>query len=362
MDNLNKTPEISVILSVYNGEDYLAEALDSICNQSFKDWELVAVNDCSTDTSLGILEKYAALDERIKVYSNEVNLKLPASLNKALSLAQGKYIARMDADDIALPDRFEKQYQFMEDNPDIALASCRYLTLKNGVYSSGGCGGRGDFEFVKARLLLSNPILHPGVIAKADAMKKLQYDTTLTCTEDLELWTRFVKAGYKIQIQPEYLMIYRLHDKQLTRTSLDSQYEEVIKIAHRYFSDFLEPMSEKQSEFYINGLYFKEEMNADKFCEFYKWLRNINKKKKSFDSYALDYSAFEVLAEYKRLGITNKELNKAMANFNLLFLLKEFPDRNKNIKEDGLKCIATAEKIGLKHVSGPVEFPVFAKK
>ena len=126
---MNKAPKISVIMSVYNGEDYLAETLDSICNQSFTDWELVAINDCSTDTTLSILEKYASVDERIKIHTNEVNLRLPASLNKGLALAQGKYIARMDADDICLPDRFKKQFEFMETHPDVALSSCRFLTL-----------------------------------------------------------------------------------------------------------------------------------------------------------------------------------------------------------------------------------------
>lgn len=358
---MNTTPKISVVMSVYNGEDYIAETLDSICNQTFKDWELVAINDCSTDSTLSILEKYASVDERIKIYTNEVNLRLPASLNKALSLAKGKYIVRIDADDIALSDRFEKQYKFMEEHPDVALSSCLFMTLKNGVFSSGGGGARCDTEFIKARLLLTNPILHPGVIAKSEVMKELQYSTNVTCTEDLELWTRFAKAGYKIQIQPEYLMIYRLHEKQITQNSLDRQYKEVAKILQDYYSYFLEALNEQQADFCIHGLYFREKPDVNKFCKFYKWLKDTNKKKKNFDSHALDYAAFEILAEYKRCGITKAELINALANFNLWFLLKEIPKRKKRSTSDGLKCIATAEKIGLKHTSGPVEFPVFSK-
>ena len=357
---MKTTPKISVIMSVYNGEDYLAETLDSICNQTFKDWELIAINDCSKDNTLNILDKYAAEDERIKVHTNEVNLRLPASLNKALSLAKGKYVARMDADDICLADRFEKQFKFMEENPDVALSSCRFMTLKNGVVSSGGCGGRCDNESVKASLLLTNPILHPGVIAKTEVMKELQYDTTVTCTEDLELWTKFAKAGYKIQLQAEYLMIYRLHDKQITQTSLDRQHKEVVRIEQDYYSYFLEGMSEKQADFFINGLYFREKTDVNKFCEFYKWMKAENKKKKSFTSDALDYAVFEILAEYKRCGITKAELIKAMACFSPFFLLKEIPARKRRATEDGLKCIAAAEKIGYKHTSGPVEFPVFS--
>jgi glycosyltransferase involved in cell wall biosynthesis len=357
---MNATPKISVIMSVYNGEDYLAETLDSICSQTFKDWELIAINDCSTDTTLSILEKYASSDERIKIYTNEVNLRLPKSLNKGLSLAQGKYIARMDADDICLENRFEMQYKFMEEHPDVALSSCRFMTLKNGVLSSGGGGERYDSEFLKARLLLTNPILHPGVIAKADVMKELKYNTDVTCTEDLELWTRFMKAGYKIQIQTEYLMIYRLHDKQITKTSMERQHKEVAEILKDYYSALLEPLNEQQIDFCIHGLYFRENINVDKFCEFYKWVKTKNKKKKNFESHALDYALFEILAEYKRCGITKVELMKAMANFNLYFLLKEIPKRKKRTAEDGLKCIAAAERIGYKHTSGSIEFPSFS--
>ena len=193
-------PEISVIMSVYNGETYLEEAVESIINQTFTNWELVIINDCSTDSTSQILADFALKDERIKVHTNEVNLRLPTSLNKAISLCQGKYIARMDADDICLPDRLEKQYRFMEENSHVALSSCRFMTVKNGVYMSGGAGGRCDNDALKALLLVANPILHPGVIAKAEVMKSFGYDTTLTCTEDLELWTRMAAANMKMAI------------------------------------------------------------------------------------------------------------------------------------------------------------------
>ena len=95
-------PDISVIMSVYNGETYLKEAIESVRNQTFKNWELIVINDCSTDSTAEILAELSSRDERIKVHTNEVNLKLQTSLNKAVSLSQGKYIARMDADDICL--------------------------------------------------------------------------------------------------------------------------------------------------------------------------------------------------------------------------------------------------------------------
>ena len=358
---MNTAPKISLIMSVYNGEDYLRDAIESVLNQTFKDFELIVINDCSTDKTYEILKRFTELDERVKVHTNEVNLRLPSSLNKAISYAQGKYIARMDADDICLAERLEKQYNFMENNPSVALSSCRFMTLKNGVISSGGCGGKSDNESIKALLLVTNPILHPGIIAKADAIRSLGYDKNFTCTEDMELWTRFVMAGYDIEIIPEYLMIYRLHDKQITETTLEKQHKEVIAIQKNYYGALLETMNSEQEEFYIRGIYFRENKDIDRFCEFYKWLKAVNRKTKAFSKDALNYAMFEILAEYKRKGITKTKLIKAMLLFGIPYLVSEIPGRKKRARIDGLKCIKSAEKIGLKQTRGTLEFPTFSK-
>lgn len=361
MNKLGVKPEISVIMSVYNGEEYVAETIESVLCQTFEDWELIIINDCSTDSTSEILSRYAKKDERVKVHTNEVNLRLQASLNKAVSLSQGKYIARIDADDIALPERLEKQYKFMEGNPDISLSTCRFFTLKNGVYSSGGSGGKCDSDSLKAMLLVMNPILHPGVIAKGEVLKRLQYDDSLTCTEDLELWIRMAQENLKMQILPEYLMIYRLHDKQITSTTLERQHKEVVKIEKAYYKNALREMTEEQQEFYISGIYFKENMNTDKLCGFYKWAKAANRKRRILNSEALDYAFFEILAEYRRHGISKTELLKALACFNPFFLFREMKDRKKRAYEDGKRCLYAAEKIGLKQTSGTTEFPIFSK-
>ena len=356
---MNKAPKVSLIMSVYNGEDYLSEAIESVINQSFTDWELIIINDCSTDSTGEILKKYETQDARIKVHTNETNLRLPSSLNKAMENATGDYIARMDADDVCLPNRLEKQVEFMEQNPEIAFSSCRFMTLKNGVISSGGCGGKGDFESIKALLLVTNPILHPGIIAKSEAIKTLGYDKNFTCTEDMELWTRFVLSGYKVQILPEYLMIYRLHDKQITGTTLEKQHKEVVAVQKNYLSKLLAPMSEEQQEFYINGVYFRNNTDVNSFIKFYKWAKAANRK--TFEKESLNYAFFEILAEYKRKGISKKDLIKAMLSFDLVFLLKELFDRKKRARTDGLSCIKAAKSIGLEQSDGTLEFPIFTK-
>jgi len=358
---MNIVPKISLIMSVYNGEDYLAEAIESVINQTFTDWELIVINDCSNDSTSKILSRYESLDTRVKVHTNEVNLRLPSSLNKALSLAKGKYIARMDADDICLPERLQKQYDYMENNPDVSLSSCRFMTLKNGVISSGGCGGKGDFDSIKALLLVTNPILHPGIIAKAEVIKELGYDKNFTCTEDMELWTRFVLSGQKVEILSDYLMIYRLHDKQITETTLEKQKGEVLAVQKQYFAKLLEPMNEVKEEFYINGVYFTKNIDIKKFCEFYKWAKSINAKKKTVNKEGLSYAFFEILAEYKRKGIPKAELLKAMLSFGVLFLIKELPERKKRARADGIRCINAAKSVGLEWSGGTLEFPTFKK-
>lgn len=352
-----KAPEISVIMSVYNGEAYLKEAIESVINQTFKNWELVVINDCSTDSTGEILAGLASRDERIKVYTNEVNLKLPSSLNKAISLSCGKYIARMDADDICLPDRLEKQFEFMEKNSEVALSSCRFMTVKNGVYVSGGAGGRCDNEALRALLLVTNPILHPGVIAKAEVMKELGYDTTLTCTEDLELWTRMAMKKYEMRILPECLLIYRLHDKQITSTTLERQHTEVLKIQNRYYRSLLEEMDKKMQEFYIGGVYFKENANVEKFLQYAKWLRSMANE--NFDKRTINYALLEILAEYKRCGAPKSAVIKALATFNPFFLANELIRRKKSAKKDIENCLRIANDRGLKQTGGTKEFPIF---
>ena len=352
-------PEISMIMSVYNGEMYLAETLESIINQTFENWELVVINDCSTDSTSEILADFAKRDDRIKVHNNEVNLRLPTSLNKAISLCKGKYIARMDADDICLADRLEKQYEFMEKNSDISMASCRFMTMKNGVYASGGCGGRQDSDALAAMLLVTNPILHPGVIAKSEVMRELQYDTTLTCTEDLELWTRMAMGNYKMAIVPECLLIYRLHDKQITSTTKARQHTEVLKIQQKYYSFYGSGIDEKFHNFYINGIYFKNKADITRFLEFSKWLKSYAGK--NFGKEEINYALFEMLAEYKRNSVPKADIIKAMLSFNPFFVIKEMARRKKEAKKDIEKCMKVAQRLGLRQTSGTKEYPIFEK-
>lgn len=360
-----KRPEISVVMSVYNGERYLGEALESLCAQTFDSWELIAVDDCSTDATFGILEEFAQRDKRIRVMRNERNLKLAASLNRAVENACGRYIARMDADDICLPNRLERQFAFMESRGDVDLSSCRFFTEKDGRISSGGGGGPCDAESVKAMLLFANPILHPGVIAKSGVMKSYRYDEALTCTEDLDLWTRMAADGKRIEIQSEYLMIYRLHSSQITATVTPKQRTEVLDIQKRYFASLRAPMSEKSENYYTDGMYFKDsaKISMREFSCFARSLKKSIGNCGTLEKEALDRALIEVLAEYKRKGLSPVKIIIGAANAGIspIFFSGELSRRKKRARADGHRCIAVAERIGLHRTGKSETFPTFSR-
>lgn len=258
-----KAPVVSVVMSVYNGQDYLAQAMESIASQTFTDWECVVIDDCSTDDTPAILSEWAGRDSRFHIYRNGENLRLAKSLNRGVALACGRYVVRMDADDVCLPRRLERQVDFMERQPELAVSSCKFFYLQNGRLKPVICRRDGCPEAVAAMFLVTDPILHPGVIARREELLTFPYDPQFTCTEDMELWTRMLAAGKEIAIQNEFLMLYRLHDKQITANTGEAQRREARQIACNFFSRVLRPFSEVELDIWLGCIYFRDNVSAD---------------------------------------------------------------------------------------------------
>lgn len=202
-------------MSVYNGEKYLAESIESILAQTYKDFECIIINNGSTDSSLSIMQEYAEKDSRIKLASEE-RKGLVYALNTGLQLAQGSYIARMDADDIAYADRFEKQLKCME-GQDIVLCG----TWANIIDEGGKITGSIDYlprtSRIRTFALLHNPFIHPSVMIRKDILQKVGgYHPFFKHIEDYELWTRIV-FKYKTDNLQEPLLRYRVHGSQITK-------------------------------------------------------------------------------------------------------------------------------------------------
>ena len=215
--NLKKT-KISVVMPVYNAEKYLKQAIESVLEQSFKDFEFIVIDDGSTDKSLDILRDYEIKDGRVKVYLNKQNLGVIDTLNYGVKLAQGEYIARMDADDISYPERFEKQLKYMQDE---SLVACG--TWAEGIDISGN--KTRDMEYppitdkIRTFTLFHDPFIHPSVMFQKDVFEKVGgYKKTFRHIEDYELWTRIV-FKYKTGNIPETLLKYRFHGNQMTKVN-----------------------------------------------------------------------------------------------------------------------------------------------
>lgn len=209
---------ISVIMSVYNAEQYLKEAVDSVLRQTYKNFEFIIVNDCSKDNSLAILKNYEKKHKNITLISNADNMGLTRNLNLALSIAKGEYIARMDADDISEPTRFEKQRLFLKTHKEVDIIG----SFSKNINEFGVVLGtrttpinHNDILNVLPKLC---PMSHPTIMFRKSSLEKLCfYNVKYTTSQDYDMWFRAASAGLRFHNLPEYLLQYRMDDKYVAR-------------------------------------------------------------------------------------------------------------------------------------------------
>ena len=225
-------PKISVVMSVYNGGKYLQEAIESILTQTYSDFEFIIIDDCSTDDSVNIIESYD--DRRIRLIRNKHNLRLPASLNKGIKMATGKYIARMDADDISMPDRFDKQVTYMEAHSEVVAAGGSFQAIDengNNLYIHHSTTG----EKLAKYCLMPSPMAHPTVMMRRDVIvaNNLFYDEQYSSAQDYDLWQRINKK-FKIDNLPDILLRYRIQSNSISVAKRQQQQDNTYKIFSQY--------------------------------------------------------------------------------------------------------------------------------
>ena len=204
------SPRVSVVMSVYNGERHLAEAIDSILSQSMSDLELIVSDDGSIDGTSRILEEYGAKDERVRLVRNERNLGLTRSLNRGLSLAQGEYFARQDADDISLPERLAIQVRLLDANPHVGAIGTGFQRIDGGGTPLGQpTKVSADHEVIRASLLMMNPLPHSSLMARRTLVRELGgYDEELPYAQDYDLWWRIGRVA-SLHAVPDALVLSR---------------------------------------------------------------------------------------------------------------------------------------------------------
>ena len=224
-------PAVSILMPVYRTEPYLAEAVESILCQTCRDFELIVLDDCSPDNAPAILDRYD--DPRIVRYRGERNEGLANVLNIGIGMARGRYIARMDSDDLSQPDRLQVQVDYMESHPDVDLCSCA-MTLfgaREGLWRRDA-----DPDKVRIAALFFSPVLHASSLWRRESFERhhLRFDQQAVPAEDYDLWCRALAAGLRLANLPQPLYRYRIRPGQATadasRTSPKEQ-----EVRRRYF-------------------------------------------------------------------------------------------------------------------------------
>jgi glycosyltransferase involved in cell wall biosynthesis len=233
MKDSSTSTSISVVMPAFNAELYIAESIQSILEQSFDDFELIIIDDASTDRTLEILNKYVKKDSRIRVFSNEKNLGIAGNRNLGVSLALGKYLAWQDADDIALPYRLEQQYQFLEAHPEVGIVG-GYLELFSGNNIRGVRRyAEGDFALRKSMFKYS-PIAQPAAMIRKDILDRAGiYDLSYPPAEDLDMTFRIGMLS-KLANIPKILIRYRVSATSATGKNLKTMELNTLRIRRKY--------------------------------------------------------------------------------------------------------------------------------
>lgn len=230
---MKNTPKISVITPAYNAEKYISETIESILHQTFKDFEYIIIDDCSTDKTWKIIQSYAQKDDRIVAVKNKNNLGIAGNRNKGVSLSGGKYVVWQDADDISLPQRLEKQYDFMESNPEVGICGA-YLQFfdSNGLHSIRKYDA-GDKE-LRSKIFLFSPCAQPASIIRKTCLAEVgEYDLKFPPAEDIDMSFR-IGCKHKFGNIQEVLLKYREHPQSATFSKLKTIEINTLIIRRKY--------------------------------------------------------------------------------------------------------------------------------
>lgn len=265
-------PRVSVIMPAYNVEKYIGEAIKSILNQTFTDFELIIINDGSTDDTASIIKQYAKKDKRIKFVNNKDNRGFIARLNDCLDIATGEYVAKMDSDDISLPSRLEKQVEFLDNNPDYGMVGCQLKTFQSKSFTRRYPSEVRITDFLfgcKTTIFM----------ARRDIIEQhhLRFDKDYFAAEDMEFYSRFARYA-KIHNLQEVLYLYRIHDQSVSMSKRNKQAQTTAKIQQNV-AEFL----------------FGDQRLIDRFTKMFRYVRILGIpviKIKTYNFYRSKYYLF----------------------------------------------------------------------
>ena len=227
---------VSVVMPVYNNEKYVSEAIESILNQSYTNFEFIIIDDCSTDNSWQVIKRFAKKDNRIRCYRNEKNLKIVKTRNKGLDLCNknSKYYAPMDSDDIAISNRLEKEVNFLEENKEYVAVGSNIILIDENSKKIGYRKYPQTYNKIKKIITRYSPMAQPSTLIRKDILlKEGKYNEKYTRSQDYELWMRLANK-YKIKNLGDYLLKYRITETQGKTTHLKQTIKFTLNIQKKY--------------------------------------------------------------------------------------------------------------------------------
>ncbi|MFV8271462.1 glycosyltransferase family 2 protein [Flavobacterium sp. GT2N3] len=306
------SPAISVIMPVYNCVSFIEEAVNSILNQTFANFELIIIDDASTDGTSDILKNFT--DPRIKFVFKEVNQGVSTATNEGFRLAKGKYIARMDGDDISVKERFEKQVGILETNPEIFICGgfVKYLGGSNSIIVY-----KETHQEIVTGLLLSNSICMGVSMFRRKELSHCFYDQNKKSGEDYDFWTKVAWLGEMYNIQ-EVLLLYRVHPNQASIAHKPQQILDDIKIRLYLFKKINYDTKIYTDEFISKMLLLNEPITIKEFDLFLKWIEELvklNSKSKVYPQKELQ----NVLQRIKRILLFSLYFKKSAIGISKLW-------------------------------------------
>lgn len=229
------TPLVSIIIPVYNTAAYLTRAIQSILAQTYTSMEIILINDGSTDASESIIQSFQ--DPRIRYLKNEQNMGLVYTLNKGVDLSTGKYIARMDGDDISLPARIAQQVAYMEAHPEVSVLATRVSLINEQDEPIGYWEADQQHtapEQIRAFLPKDNCLAHPSIMARAELLKTYRYRVEQSQAEDYDLWLRMAADGVVMHKLAEICVQHRIVHNSFTRSRQQNVFRKLAKTKFRF--------------------------------------------------------------------------------------------------------------------------------
>ncbi|THF51608.1 glycosyltransferase family 2 protein [Flavobacterium supellecticarium] len=307
-------PILSVIIPVYNAEKYLQETINSILNQSFTDYELIILNDKSTDNSKAIIEKNAAADSRI-VFVDKIENIGPARLrNEGFETAKGEFIALMDADDIAMPDRFAKQLQFLKENPEVGVCGTFYTLFKmDGKRKLIALPT--EHLAIRTAFLFYDPVGNPTIMLRKAVLNDFRFDDDFVPIEDYELWDR-MSAHTQMANISESLLDYRWHDTNISQTKIHNVNRALRNLRLAQLQrDFGITPENTNIEGYLNAFNFKRGLSAQEVIATIDASQQLiakNRESRIFDQKILEKQMNQIVVRTVR---KSKEFNKPLLQY-----------------------------------------------